>query len=258
MGSVSNEISDLVGQLALVTGASGGIGQAVARQLAKLGARVAIHYRSNEQDARKTVAALSGDGHFLVKGDLSDPREAQEVITLCESEGINILVNNAGIFEPHSPKSCSYNEWIYAWDRHLRINLVGPALLSFLVARSMVEGGRGGRIINIGSRGAYRGEPENPAYGASKAGLHSLTQSLAQAFAGNNIGIFAVAPGFVETAMTAALLDSPKGVRIRSESCAGRVAKPEEVAYWVGCLALSEAFFATGTIIDVNGASYLR
>ncbi len=116
----------------------------------------------------------------------------------------------------------------------------------------------GGRIINISSRGAFRGEPTKPAYGASKAGLNSLTQSLAVALAPHKIYVGAVAPGFVDTELAADRLNSPEGEAIRAQSPFNRVATPEEVAHAVYFLASEGAEFSTGTIIDVNGASYLR
>ena len=112
--------------------------------------------------------------------------------------------------------------------------------------------------MNVTSRGAFRGEPEQPAYGASKAGLNSLSQSLAVALAPHNIFVGAVAPGFVNTELTADRLDSPEGDEIRAQSPFNRVAQPEEVAHAVLFLASEGAEFTTGTIIDVNGASYLR
>ena len=134
---------------------------------------------------------------------------------------------------------------------------MGPANICYFAARHMMESG-GGRIVNISSRGAFRGEPDAPAYGASKAGVNALSQSLAVALAPHNIFIGVVAPGFVETDMVTDMLASPDGDAIRAQSPLGRVARPEEVANAVLFLASTGAEFTTGTIIDVNGASYLR
>ncbi len=139
----------------------------------------------------------------------------------------------------------------------LDTNLIGPANLSYLAARHMIEQG-GGRIVNVSSRGAFRGEPEGPAYGASKAGLNAMSQSLAKRLAPHNIFVGVVAPGFVDTDMAARYLDTPRGDEIRAQSPLGRVAKPEEVALAVMFLAAEGAEFTTGAILDVNGASYLR
>lgn len=122
----------------------------------------------------------------------------------------------------------------------------------------MIRQGTGGRIVNISSRGAFRGEPENPAYGASKAGLNALSQSLAVALAPHGIYVYAVAPGFVETAMARPYLTPETIDGIRNQSPLRRVAKVQDVAYWVLAMADDEAEFATGAIVDVNGASYLR
>jgi NAD(P)-dependent dehydrogenase (short-subunit alcohol dehydrogenase family) len=121
----------------------------------------------------------------------------------------------------------------------------------------MTERG-GGRVVNVSSRGAFRGEPETPAYGASKAALNAMSQSMAQALAPHGVYFYVVAPGFVETDMANTLLRSPEGDAIRAQSPLGRVATAEEVARTVAFLASEAPDFMTGAIIDVNGASYLR
>ena len=151
----------------------------------------------------------------------------------------------------------SYSQWLDAWQRTLHANLIGPANVSYCAARHMIDHG-GGRIINISSRTAFRGQPDGPAYGASKAGLNALSQSLAVRLAPHGIFVGAVAPGFVETDLTAPHLDGPLGDGIRAQSPLGRVARPGEVANAVLFLASRGSEFCTGTIIDVNGASYLR
>jgi NAD(P)-dependent dehydrogenase (short-subunit alcohol dehydrogenase family) len=143
------------------------------------------------------------------------------------------------------------------WQDTIQTNLVGVANACYCAARHMIDRG-GGRIINVGSRGAYRGEPHAPAYGASKAGLHALSQSLAKYLGQYNITVTAVAPGFVETDMARPDLAGPQGDKIRNQSPLGRVATPEDVAHTVLFLAAPGSEFLTGAIIDVNGASYLR
>jgi NAD(P)-dependent dehydrogenase (short-subunit alcohol dehydrogenase family) len=125
------------------------------------------------------------------------------------------------------------------------------------MARHMIEHG-GGRIVNVSSRGAFRGEPTAPAYGASKAGLNAMGQSLAQALAPHGVFVHTVAPGFVETERVAPRLSGPAGEAIRQQSPLGRVARPDEVARTVLFLAAPGTEFLTGCIVDVNGASYLR
>jgi 3-oxoacyl-[acyl-carrier protein] reductase len=169
-----------------------------------------------------------------------------------------VLVNNAGVFEPSHPiTDTTYEEWREAWERTLAINLVGPANASWCAVRHMLGAG-GGRIVNVSSRGAFRGEPEHPAYGASKAGLIALGQSLARALGPHGIAVTAVAPGFTETDMAADALAGERGAARRAESPLGRVATPEEVAAAVLFLASPDAELTSGTVLDVNGASYLR
>ncbi|SES01869.1 NAD(P)-dependent dehydrogenase, short-chain alcohol dehydrogenase family [Lentzea xinjiangensis] len=243
-------------RLALVTGASRGIGAAIAHALAQDGHRIAVHYRSDAARARQVVDALPGDGHVTVQGDLG-AGQAEQVVTETVEQlgGLDVLVNNAGTYFHHPIATTGFAEWREAWRRTVELNLLGPAELTWHAAGHMTEGGR---IINVGSRGAYRGEPDAPAYGAAKAGLHSMTQSLAQSLAPRGIAVAGVAPGFVRTEMVAELLDSAEGEAIRAQSPFGRVAEPEEVAAAVAFLASPAATWASGAIMDVNGASHLR
>ncbi|HEY7574771.1 MAG TPA: SDR family oxidoreductase, partial [Thermoanaerobaculia bacterium] len=194
-----------------------------------------------------------------LQGDVADPAAAEPLVSAAVSElgRLDILVNNAGIWEEHPILEVGPEEWRKSWERTLATNLFGPAHLTFWAARRMAKQG-GGRIVNVSSRGAFRGEPESPAYGASKAGLNAMSQSLAKALAPHNIFVYAVAPGWVETDMTAETLAGPRGDEIRSQGPLGRVARPEEVAYTVAFLASDGAEYLTGGIVDVNGASYLR
>lgn len=247
------------GQIVLVTGASRGIGRSIAMQFAERGARVAVHYCRNRGAAEETLSSLEGGPHALFQADLVDPAatEALAGAVVSDMGGINVLVNNAGIFEEHPIAEIDYSEWQDAWDRTIKTNLLGPANLCYSVARHMVGGG-GGRIINVSSRGAFRGEPEAPAYGASKAGLNSMSQSLAQALAPHNVFVAVVAPGWVETDMSTEGLAGPDGDAIRGQSPMNRVARPDEIARAVVFLASSGIDYLTGCIIDANGASYLR
>jgi NAD(P)-dependent dehydrogenase (short-subunit alcohol dehydrogenase family) len=170
---------------------------------------------------------------------------------------LDVLVNNAGVFLAQPPLRTSYEEWQESWSRTLATNLTGAANATFCAVPHLVEAG-GGAVVNVSSRGAFRGEPNNPAYGASKAGLNAFGQSMALALAPHNITVGTVAPGFVQTEMAREVLDGPGGDAVRAQSPFGRVARPEEVAAAVLWLASENARFATGTIIDVNGASYLR
>ena len=246
-------------KVALVTGGSRGIGRAIALMLADSGAQVAVHYHQNRAAAEETLALMTGDGHAIYQADQADSTQAGALVSriIKEMGHIDILVNNAGIFEEHAIAEVSFEEWQEAWQRILQVNLIGPANLSYWVAQHMIERG-GGRIVNVSSRGAFRGEPRAPAYGASKAALNAMSQSLAQALAPFAIFVCVVAPGFVETDMASRTLAGPEGEAIRSQSPLNRVARPEEVARTVVFLASEGTEFLTGCIVDVNGASYLR
>jgi 3-oxoacyl-[acyl-carrier protein] reductase len=252
-------IMDFTGDRVLITGASRGIGRACALAFAARGARVAINYRQNHSAAEETLAALPGDGHIGIQADVANPEAVELLVaeSVAAFGGLDIVVNNAGVWVEHVVDEVGYDDWREAWSRTLQTNLVGPANVSYCAARHMIEHG-GGRIINISSRTAFRGQPEGPAYAASKAALNALSQSLAIRLAPHRIVVGAVAPGFVETDLTAPFLDGPMGDAIRAESPFGRVARPDEVASAVLFLASRGAEFCTGTVIDVNGASYLR
>ena len=246
-------------RVVLVTGASRGIGRAIAGRFAEQGAAVIVHYVNNERAAQDTLSGLDGAGHLAVSADLADPAAVESLVAqaVAAHGRIDVLVNNAGIYESHPVLSTSYADWRESWRRTIGTNLVGPANLIHEVVPHMVANG-GGRIVNVSSRGAFRGEPEHTAYGASKAGLNSLGQSLAQELAPYGIYVTTVAPGFVETDMAAELLGGPAGDSIRAQSPLGRAATPDEVARVVVFLATPGAEATTGTVVDVNGASYLR
>lgn len=250
---------DFSDKVVLVTGASRGIGRATAQMFAHHGARVIVHYHANRAAAEETLRLLDSDQHVLLSADLRDPNEVAGLVTSAmEAVGsIDILVNNAGVVEEQPVQEVSYADWQDSWNRVLGANLIGPANLIHQVVPHMLKAG-GGRIVNVSSRGAFRGEPKGPAYGASKAGLNALGQSLAKALGGMGIYVFTVAPGFVETEMATGDLQGPQGDFIRQESPLGRVARPQEVAWSILMLAAPGSEFMTGCIVDVNGASYLR
>ena len=249
----------LKNKIVLITGGTRGIGKATSIAFAESGAQVMMCYKSNTQAAIELLKELPGSNHSFFKADLSKPNECEAFIneTLLRYGRIDVLVNNAGIFIRENLLEYDFEKWQDAWETTMKINLIGPANLCYLAAKQMKKQGSG-KIINISSRGAFRGEPGNPAYGASKAGLNALSQSLAQALAPFNIFVGVVAPGFVETEMSASVLSSPKGEEVRKQSPFNRVAKPEEVAHAILLLAFEGNEFMTGCIIDINGASYLR
>ena len=245
--------------VALVTGASRGIGRAIAAELARRGCRVAVHYQKNEALAGEVLASLPGSGHRSFRADMASPGEVERLwrdVTTALGR-VEVVVNNAGIYEEHPLAGTDYAGWQSAWRRTLDINLLGPANLCHCAASAMGRAG-GGRIVNISSRGAFRGEPTAPAYGASKAGLNALSQSLALALADQGVYLFVVAPGWVETDMAAGPLAGPKGAAVLAQHPLGRVATPDEVAGVAVFCALDAPPSMTGSVIDVNGASYLR
>ncbi|MFK4083035.1 SDR family NAD(P)-dependent oxidoreductase [Kribbella sp. NPDC020789] len=259
----------------LVTGASRGVGAAAAMAFARGGDRVVLHCRGAVERAEEVRAALPGGGHAVVAADVGD---AAAIPSLVEESArllgrIDVLVNNAALFvdEPvagsrrigHPLAETSYDEWVAAWRRTLAVNLEGAAHVTWCVARHMLDvepadGVRRGAIVNVGSRGAYRGEPDVPAYGASKAGLHALGQSLAVSLAPHDITVTSIAPGFIATDMTADFLAGPGGDAIRAQSPFNRTTTAEEVAEAIHWLASSPAGWSSGAVLDFNGASYLR
>jgi NAD(P)-dependent dehydrogenase (short-subunit alcohol dehydrogenase family) len=229
----------------------------VAEAFARAGDRIAVHYGRSLDQAEMVQAALPGAGHVVVGADLRNPDAVRGMVDAAAAglDGLDVVVNNAGIFQAHPILDTSYEHWQRVWQDTLDINLVGAANVIWCAVRHLRAGGR---IINVSSRGAFRGEPKQPAYGASKAGLNALTQSLAVALGPHGIAVAAVAPGFVDTEMAAEVLASPAGDAVRAQSPFGRVGKPEEVADAVLWLASPAAEWASGTIIDLNGASYLH
>lgn len=248
----------------LVTGASKGIGRAVALAFAERGDRVAVHYGSDADAARRTLAELPGSGHLLVQGDLSEPEGAQAVADRAEEglDGVRVLVNNAAVGttldNAHPVPATSYSDWQRAWQTSFAVNVFGAANLTYCVTRHMIAAAAGGRVVNVGSRGAFRGEPDHPAYGAGKAALHALGQSLALSLAPHGIAVTSVAPGFTATERVAGRLAGAAGEALRAQSPFGRVGSADEIAEAVLYLASGPAEWASGAILDLNGASHFR
>ena len=164
----------------LITGGSGGIGNALCNSFANAGYTVILHYNSNQERAESVLKKLPGTDHITIKADLSD---VDQISAMFESiENIDVVINNAAVVEPHDLNILKYEEWVDVWRRTIDTNLIGSAHIMFFASRTMKKSG-GGKFINISSRGAFRGEPSAPAYGASKAGLNSLGQSMAVALA---------------------------------------------------------------------------
>jgi len=217
---------------------------------------VIVHGR--EAGARSTAVLdqLPGDGHGFVAGDLADPKAPRALFAaaVAQASRIDVLVNNAGIYEPAPFLTGKLDDFLAVWRRTQRINLEAAAELAFLAAEHMR--GRGGKIVQIASRAAFRGETEYPAYAVSKAGMVNLSICLARALAAEQVYAYTVAPGWTETEMGSDALTDPAGVLAQTPF--GRMATPEEVAGAVAFLVRREADYLSGITIDVNGASYFR
>ena len=211
----------------LVTGGSRGIGRAIARAFASRGDRVAVHFGTSRDRAEAVLGELPGSGHALVQADMSDADAVGGMVDDAASAlgRLDVLVNNAGVFVASPPLTSSYEEWQKVWSQTLAVNLVGAANATFRAVPHLQAAG-GGAVVNVSSRGAFRGEPDNPAYGASKAGMNAFAQSMALALAPLGISVTCVAPGFVQTEMAREVLDGPSGEAVRAQSPFGRVARP--------------------------------
>jgi 3-oxoacyl-[acyl-carrier protein] reductase len=231
----------------LITGASRGIGAAAYTLLKSTGHNVVGHSsRGSDQ---------------LVAGDLSDPSAPRNIwdTALAELEDqVDVLINNAGIYEAVAD-NVTDDEWHAAWQRTLTVNLQSAADLSRLAVSHMLDRGGGGRIVNIVSRAAFRGDsPQHWHYAASKAALVAMTRTIARGYAADGILCFGVAPGFTVSEMTEEYLQGRGGAKIIADIPLGRVATTDEVAEVIRWLAVDAPASATGSIIDVNGASYVR
>jgi NAD(P)-dependent dehydrogenase (short-subunit alcohol dehydrogenase family) len=189
-----------LGRAVLVTGASRGIGAAVASAFASAGDRVAVHYGASADRAHDVAASLPGDGHVVVGADLSDPDAVRVMVDEAAARlgGLDVLVNNAGVFEPHPITETSYEEWQRAWQRTLAVNLVGAANVTWCAVQHMVERG-GGRIVNVASGAAYLPGSRSTAYSASKAAVHRFSETLAGQLEPHGIPVFSISPGLVRT-----------------------------------------------------------
>jgi NAD(P)-dependent dehydrogenase (short-subunit alcohol dehydrogenase family) len=231
----------------LITGASRGIGKAAFDLLKAHGHHVVGHSTRGSDT--------------LIAGDLADPAAPRRIweTALAELGGrIDVLINNAGIYEGVSDDATD-EEWHREWSRTLTINLQSVADLSRLAINHFRDLGEGGRIVSVTSRAAFRGDsPNHWHYAASKAGIVGMTRSIARGYAAQGILCFAVAPGFTVSEMTDEYLAGRGGAQIVADIPLGRVASTDEIAEVIRWLAIDAPPSATGTIIDANGASYVR
>ena len=249
---------DLSGRTVLITGASRGIGAAIARAFGHAGARVAVHFGRSAEAAERLVADIGG-GAEAFGADLDRPLEAERLWReVREGFGrIDLLVNNAGIALA-LPLDQPTERWIEDFDATLAVNLTASAVLCREAVRDFAAQG-GGRIVNIASRAAFRGDtPEYMAYAASKAGLVALTRSIARGFGKQGIAAFVVAPGFTRTEMAQDFIDRYGEAFAVSDLALSRLTEPEDIAPTVVFLASGLADHATGSVIDINAGSYVR
>ncbi|MFT6807107.1 MAG: 3-oxoacyl-[acyl-carrier protein] reductase [Saprospiraceae bacterium] len=242
----------------LITGGTRGIGAAISSLFADQGAKVSMIYKADLESARTQLQSLAGKGHELYQCDICNPKAISQLYRQYSQahDTLDILINNAGIAYHHPVDKTTYEEWQSSWSHIISTNLLAPSNMSYHAAHIMKAQGHG-CIINISSRGAFKGEPMMPAYGASKAALNSMTQSLAFQLAPYNIRVGAIAPGFVETEMSRPRLEGKIGTNIKNQSPLTRVAQPQEVAEAAYLMAKSNIWM-TGSVWDVNGASHFR
>jgi NAD(P)-dependent dehydrogenase (short-subunit alcohol dehydrogenase family) len=249
---------DLSGKRVLLTGGSQGIGAATVRALHEAGARIVFTYRSRT-DLAQTLCAELGPAVSALRADLADADALAPLMDACLDRlgGIDVLINNAGIFAENPFEGGDLEAWRFGWRRTFAVNLFAAADLAWLAIREMRRARTRGTIVNIASRAAHRGELRFADYGASKAALINLTKSIARACARDGITAFSVAPGFIATAMSAESLET-EGAAIAAEIPSGRIGTPEDVGGIIAFLASPLAAYATGATIDVNGGSYVR
>lgn len=229
----------------LLTGASRGIGKAAADTLTAAGHSV--------------IGTSTRGGKGLIAADFADPGAASACWNeaLARAGRLDVLINNAGVYEAVAADAPEA-EWQAAWARTMQVNLQASVDLCRLAVAHFREKG-GGRIVNVASRAGYRGDsPQHWHYAASKAALIAVTKTVARGYAAENILAFAVAPGFTVTEMTADYLASRGGEKVLADIPLGRVASAAEVGETISWLATDAPASATGSVIDVNGASYVR
>ncbi len=246
---------ELEGRVALVTGASRGIGRATAIRLAEMGAVVAINYNASVGPAEEVVGQIAAAGGNAVTfaADVADPKAVEGLIAavIARFGKLDILVNNAGLVRDNIMMRMSLDEWDAVFNTNLRSMFVA----SQAALRGMMRN-RWGRIINLTSVVALSGNSGQANYSAAKAGVIGLSKSLAREYASRSITVNAVAPGYIDTDIVAAIPENLRGEMIKQIPL-GRIGKPEEVADAIGFLASERAAYITGQVLSVNGGMYM-
>jgi 3-oxoacyl-[acyl-carrier protein] reductase len=251
-------VIDLSGRIMLITGAAGGIGSATARTLVRAGASLIIH--DVAPPALKALGDELGDRAHALSVDLRDRAATRSLWrdALAMHGRIDVLINNAGIYPP-APLDLPLEKWTKVWDLSLGVNLIAPAILCREAIGTFSAQPEGGIIINMASRAAFRGEdPEFWHYAAAKAGVVAMTRTIARQYGRQGITAFALAPGYVDTAFNAPFAEKFGVEAAAQDTGLGQVAQPQDVANVIAFLASGLARHATGTTIDINGASYVR
>jgi len=245
---------DLTGKSVLITGASRGIGREAAIRLAGAGARVGINYFRAEREARE----LGEERAFAIQADIADAGQVEAMVDRFVERcgGIDVLVNNAATFAMNPFDGDDYGRWQRGWQDTFALNVFGAANAAFLAMRAM-RGKGGGKIINVASRAAFRGETEFADYGASKAALVNLTRSIARACAKDNIVATCIAPGFIDTDMARSEIEA-HGEEIIRQVPLGRIGTVGDVAGVILFLASPMADYLNGATVDVNGGSWFH
>jgi NAD(P)-dependent dehydrogenase (short-subunit alcohol dehydrogenase family) len=251
---------DLTGKVVLITGGSRGIGAETARRMAAAGGHVIINYRRSESEANTLVAEI-GENATAIQADVADPAALETMIddVVARFGAIDVLVNNAAVFEYNPFDGDDYVAWQKGWRRTFDLNVFAAANAAWLAMRAMRKTRRSsaGKIINVASRAAFRGETEFADYGASKAALVNLTRSIARACAKDNIVASCVAPGFIETEMAKPELDKNRDEILRQIPL-GRVGSTADVANVILFLASAMGDYLNGVTIDINGGSWFQ
>ncbi len=250
---------NLSGLNILVTGASRGIGKAVATKLAEAGATIAIHYNKNVREA-ENLAHILGNESKAFQADLSLPDEASKLFDriALEMGSIEIVINNAGVAIP-APINAPEEDWQKAWNDTMMVNLTSPAVICRKAIDHFLKRKSSGRIINISSRAAFRGDQaEYMAYAASKAGLVSLTKSIARAYGKDGIKAFVIAPGFVRTDMAKEFMDMYGEEHAKGDVALERLTEPKDLAPLITFIASGMADHSTGSTFDINAGSYMH
>lgn len=250
---------NLSGLNILVTGASSGIGKALATKLAEAGATIAIHYNKNVREAENLCHVLGNESKSF-QADLSKSDGASKLFdrVVLEMGSIEVLINNAGVAIPVSIQAPE-DEWLEGWNETIQVNLSSSAMLCKKAVEHFLKRKSSGRIINISSRAAFKGDKSDyMSYAASKAGLVALTKSIAGAFGKDGVKAFVIAPGFVRTNMAKNFADKYGEEHTKGDLALERLTEPKDLAPLVTFIASGMADHSTGATFDINAGSYMH